>query len=114
VLLNRGTENKYESPYIGPLDIMKVSDNGTVHLNVNAVEDTYYMRRKISYCMAPDPDHVEECNIRTTKKKGNKLVRFEPTNLRIVFLKDFSRKMNYAYLNSRLETIRSNIKYSTH
>jgi hypothetical protein len=23
VLLNRGTENKYESPYIGPLDIMK-------------------------------------------------------------------------------------------
>jgi hypothetical protein len=28
VLLNRGTENKDESPYIRPLDIMKVHDNG--------------------------------------------------------------------------------------
>ena len=39
--LNRGTENKYESPCIGPLDIMQVNDDGTVHLKVNTVEDTY-------------------------------------------------------------------------
>ena len=45
VLLNRGTENKYESPYLGPFEIMKVNDNGTVRLKVNAVEDTYNIRR---------------------------------------------------------------------
>ena len=69
VLLNRGTENKYESPYIGPLDIMKVNDNGTVRLKVNAVEDTYNIRRIIPYHTAPDPDHGGECNMRTSKKK---------------------------------------------
>jgi hypothetical protein len=69
VLLNRGTENKYESPYIGPLDIMKVNDNGTVRLKVNAVEDTYNIRRIIPYHMAPDPDHGGECNMRTAKNK---------------------------------------------
>jgi transposase InsO family protein len=69
VLLNRGTENKYESPYIGPLDIMKVNDNGTVRLKVNAVEDTYNIRRIIPYHTAPDPDHGGECNMRTAKNK---------------------------------------------
>jgi hypothetical protein len=32
--------------------------------------------------------------------KGNLLVRFEPTNLRIVYLKDYLRKLKYVYLNS--------------
>ena len=32
VLLKRGTENKYESPYQGPFNILKVNDNGTVQL----------------------------------------------------------------------------------
>jgi hypothetical protein len=32
VLLHRGTENKYESPYQGPFVIMQVNDNGTVCL----------------------------------------------------------------------------------
>jgi transposase InsO family protein len=41
VLLHRGTENKYESPYHGPFLIIQVNDNGTVCLKVNAVEDTY-------------------------------------------------------------------------
>jgi hypothetical protein len=41
VLLHRGTENKYESPYQGPFVIMQVNDNGTACLKVNAVEDTY-------------------------------------------------------------------------
>ena len=41
VLLRRGTENKYESPYKGPFCILQVNDNGTVCLKVGAVEDTY-------------------------------------------------------------------------
>jgi hypothetical protein len=32
--------------------------------------------------------------------KGNLLVRFEPTNLRLVYLKDYLRKLKYVYLNS--------------
>jgi hypothetical protein len=68
VLLNRGTENKYESPYISPLDIMKVNDNGTVRLKVNVVED-YSIRRRIPYHMTPDPDHGGECSMRTAKTK---------------------------------------------
>ena len=69
VLLNRGTENKYESPYLGPLNIIQVNDNGTVRLKVNAVEDTYNIRRIIPYHTAPDPDHGGECNMRTAKNK---------------------------------------------
>jgi hypothetical protein len=32
--------------------------------------------------------------------KGNLLVRFEPTNLRIVYLGNYFRKLKYVYLNS--------------
>jgi hypothetical protein len=99
VLLKRGTENKYESLYIGPLDIMQVNDNGTVCLRVNAVEDTYNIRRIIPYHTAPDPDHGGEYNMRTTKNTRSILVRFEPTNLRILYRKNYSRKMKYVYLN---------------
>ena len=40
VLLRGGNENKYESPYQGPIEILKVNDNGTVRLTVNSVTDT--------------------------------------------------------------------------
>ena len=40
VLLRQGTENKYVTPYQGPYCILQVNDNGTVHLNMGAVEDT--------------------------------------------------------------------------
>jgi hypothetical protein len=50
VQLNRGTENKYESLCIGPLDIMQVNDNGTVCLRVNAVEDTYIIMWENAIC----------------------------------------------------------------
>jgi hypothetical protein len=43
--------------------------------------------------MDSDPDHGGECNMGTAKTKGNLLVRFERTNLRIVYLKNYSRKM---------------------
>jgi hypothetical protein len=68
-LLNRGTENKYESPYQGPFEITQVNDNGTVRLKVNSVEDTYNIRRIIPFHAAPDPDHGGECNILTSKKR---------------------------------------------
>jgi hypothetical protein len=41
--LNRGTENKYESPYIGSLD-MQVNDDGIVCLKVNTTEDAFNIR----------------------------------------------------------------------
>jgi hypothetical protein len=44
VLIRRGTENKYKAPYSGPFEILKVNDNGTVHLMVNLVEDSYNVR----------------------------------------------------------------------
>jgi hypothetical protein len=68
VLLHRGTENNYEYLYQGPFFIMQVNDNGTVCLKVNTVEDTYIIRRIISYHMSPDPDHGGEHNMRTSKK----------------------------------------------
>jgi hypothetical protein len=76
VLLNRGTENKYESPYIGSLDIMQVNDNGTVCLKVNAVENTYHIRRIIPYHSAFDPDHGGECNMGTAKNKRKYISEF--------------------------------------
>jgi hypothetical protein len=68
VLLRRGTENKYESPYQGPYEILKVNDNGTVRLMVKSVEDTYNIRRLIPYHSGTDQDHGGECNMRTSKR----------------------------------------------
>jgi hypothetical protein len=49
---------------------MKVNDNGTVHLKMHPVEDTYNIRRIIPYHKAPAPDHGEECNMPTAKNKS--------------------------------------------
>jgi hypothetical protein len=51
------------------LAIIQVNDNGTVCLKVNAVEDTYNIRRIIPYHTVPVPDHGEECNMQTAKNK---------------------------------------------
>jgi len=69
VLLKRGTENKYESPYKGPFNILKVNDNGTVCLRVGAVEDTYNIQRLTPYTQANDLNHGEECSMWTSKTK---------------------------------------------
>ena len=45
VLLKRGTENKYESPFEGPYSILRVHDNRTVRLQKGAVSDTVNIRR---------------------------------------------------------------------
>jgi hypothetical protein len=52
---------------------MKVNDNGTICLKVNAVEDTYSIRRITPYHTAPDPDHGGECNMRTAKNKRKQI-----------------------------------------
>ena len=67
VLLQRGTENKYETPYQGPFRILKVNDNGTVRLKVGAVEDTYNIHRLTPYTSATDSNHGGECSMRTRK-----------------------------------------------
>ena len=69
VLLKRGTENKYESPYSGPHDILKVNNNGTVRLMVKKVTDTYNIRRLIPYHEANDFNHGRGCNMRISRKR---------------------------------------------
>ena len=73
VLLHRGTENKYETPYQGPFEVLKVNDNGTVRLMINSVEDTYNIRRLAPYHESTDQDHGGECNMRTSRAKRKKL-----------------------------------------
>ena len=70
VLLWKGTENKYETPYQGPFDILKVYDNGTVRLKVGAVEDTYNIRHLTPYNTADALDHGGECSMPTLRRSG--------------------------------------------
>ena len=69
VLLRRGNENKYESPYSGPYSILQINDNGTVRMKVNNVEDTYNIRRITPYIDPDDINHGGECSMRTTRRK---------------------------------------------
>jgi hypothetical protein len=69
VLLRRGTENKYETPYQGPFVILKVNDNGTVRMQVKNVEDTYNIRRLTPYLGTEDIGHGGECSMRTSRKR---------------------------------------------
>ena len=69
VLLRRGTENKYETPYEGPYPILKVNDNGTVRFKVKHVTDTYNIRRLVPFKESTAQDHGGECNMRLAKKR---------------------------------------------
>ena len=73
VLLAKGTEFKYESPFSGPHEILKVNDNGTVCLQVKAVADDYNIRRLYPYHSATDPNHGGECNMRISRKRRREL-----------------------------------------
>ena len=74
VLLKRGKENKYESPYQGPYCILQVNDNGTVCLKVGAVEDTINIRRLMPFTSAPTTadtvDHGGECSMQSTPRRS--------------------------------------------
>jgi transposase InsO family protein len=69
VLIRRGTENKYETPFKGPFAILKVNDNGTVRIKVKNVEDTYNIRRLTPYIGTEYINHGGECNMRTSRAK---------------------------------------------
>ena len=69
VLLKRGNENKYESPYHGPYEVLEVRDNGTVRLKVNSVTDTYNIRRLVPFITENGINYGGECNMRTSKKR---------------------------------------------
>ena len=74
VLLKRGTENKYETPYQGPYTLLKVLNNGTVRMKIKNVEDTYNIRRLTPYLGPNDIDHGGECSMRTARAKRRRLV----------------------------------------
>ena len=74
VLLRRGTENKYETPYAGPYTLLKVNNNGTVRMKVKKVEDTFNIRRLTPYLGPDDINHGGECSMRTARAKRRRLV----------------------------------------
>ena len=67
VLLRKGTENTYKSPYSGPHTILQVNDNGTVHMKVKKVTDTYNIRRLTPYVSTQTSNHGGECSMRISK-----------------------------------------------
>ena len=69
VMLRKGTENKYEAPFSGPHNILKVNTNGTVRLRVGSVTDTVNIRRIEPYKEVSDSIHGGECNMRLSKKR---------------------------------------------
>ena len=73
VLLSKGNEFKYETPFSGPHEILRVNDNGTVRLQVKAVADEYNIRRLYPYYSAADLDHGGECNMRNSRKRRREL-----------------------------------------
>ena len=67
VLLRRGNENKYETPYQGPYIITQINENGTVRMKINDVEDTINIRRLTPYLGTDNIPHGGECNMRTSR-----------------------------------------------
>jgi hypothetical protein len=63
VMLCKGTEYKYETPFSGPHEILQVNMNGTVHLQVGSVTDMINIRRIQPYVETPDSIHGGECNM---------------------------------------------------
>jgi hypothetical protein len=67
VLLKRGTENKYETPYQGPFTITQVNENGTVRMMIKNVEDTINIRRLTPYLGTDDIPHGGECSMQNSR-----------------------------------------------
>jgi hypothetical protein len=64
VLLNRGTENKYETLYKGPFTITQVNENGTVQMMLKNVEDTINIGQLTPYLGTDNIPHGGECSMR--------------------------------------------------
>jgi hypothetical protein len=67
VLLKRGAENKYETPYQGPFTITQVNENGTVQMMIKNVEDTINIRQLTPYLGTDDIPHGGECSMRNSR-----------------------------------------------
>jgi hypothetical protein len=65
-------KTKLKPPYKAPGQIMQVNNNGTIHITVNSVKDTYNIRRLIPYNSENGINHGGECNMRTSNKKRRK------------------------------------------
>jgi hypothetical protein len=69
VMLRKGTENKYESPFSGPHKMLKVNTNRTVRLCVGSITDRVNVCRIEPYKEVSDSIHGGECNMRLSKKR---------------------------------------------
>jgi hypothetical protein len=63
VLLKRGTENKYETPYQCSCTITQVNENGTVQMMIKNVDHTINIRRLTPYLGTDNIPHGGECSI---------------------------------------------------
>jgi hypothetical protein len=69
VLIKRGTENKYKTPYQGPYSITQVNENGTVGMMIKNVEDTVNTSRLTPYldtdndCTSQTPPYTHPQNM---------------------------------------------------
>jgi transposase InsO family protein len=70
VMLHIGTENKYEQPYSGPHKIIATYPNGTVTLQIGAVQDRVNIRRIHPYVETNPANRGGECNMHTSRRTG--------------------------------------------
>ena len=63
VMLHIGTENKQECPYSGPHAITKINMNGTVQLQMGAVNDMVNIRQLTPYKDRTNTKCGGECNV---------------------------------------------------
>jgi hypothetical protein len=72
VLVKRGTENKYETPYQGPYTITQNNESGTVQMMIKNVEDTINIRRLTPYLNTDNIPHGRECSMQnSTVRRAN-------------------------------------------
>jgi hypothetical protein len=69
VLIKRGTENKYETPYKRPFTITQVNENGTVRMMIKNVDDTINIRRVTPYLDTDNILHGGECSMWNSRVK---------------------------------------------
>jgi hypothetical protein len=67
ILLKRGTEKKYETPYQGPFTIIQVNENGTVQMMIKNVEDTINIRRPTPCLGTDDIPHGGKCSMQNSR-----------------------------------------------
>jgi hypothetical protein len=69
VMLLKGTENKYESPFSGPHKILKVNTTETVHLRAGSVTDSRVNIPSIEpFKEVSNSIHGGKCNMQLSKK----------------------------------------------